>query len=456
MPPPFPFPPPVYRCIQIYGDPMKIILSIAFLYLSSTVFGAAYSPVQEILTPNNIKIWLVENPDTPVVAISYAFTNSGGVTDPEDKVGLNSVFSDMLNEGAGHMDDQQFQNALKNLGTTMVFESKKETFQGSVITLKKNIKPSLDLLHLALTKPTFPQKSLDRIKQIAIANLEAQKTKPSVMGQKALFREIFQEQPYGRFATPKSIGSITKKDLSNSLKKTLSLQNLKVVVVGNVTSSEISHLIDHVFKGIPQQPNKSSTIPSKPQYSGKTIHVEADIPQSIGLWVSKGLTWSEPKFLEAHILNYVLGDGGNMTSRLFKSVREERGLCYSISTDLGPTENFGMIIGNVASDTGKIAESFSLISEEWKHLREKGLTQGELDRAKTSIIGSLAVSITSSSKMANLLLGYRLAGYKSNYLETRTDRINKVTLESVNKLAKELFVPNAITKVIVGRKYPKS
>jgi zinc protease len=183
---------------------------------------------------------------------------------------------------------------------------------------------------------------------------------------------------------------------------------------------------------------------------GSITIVERDIPQSVMSFAMPGLVRSDPDFIAAYVMNFVLGDGG-FGSRLMEEIREKRGLTYGIYTGLAAFENAGFLFGSVSTQNARVGETLSVLRAELKRMAETGPTEKELEEAKTYLTGSYALRFDSSSKIAGQLLGIQQQDLGIDYVEKRNDLIRAVTVEDAKRAAKRLIDPSRLTISIVGR-----
>jgi predicted Zn-dependent peptidase len=149
------------------------------------------------------------------------------------------------------------------------------------------------------------------------------------------------------------------------------------------------------------------------------------------------------------ILNTVLG--GGMSSRLFQTIREERGMAYSIYSDLSPYRDTGTLCVYAGTSAGKALEVVGLIMAEFCKLKQEPLSAEELTRAKDQVKGNILMGLESSNaRMANLA---RQEMYFHEFItvEEIIARINDVRADQVQRMAQRLFAPERIAVTLLGR-----
>ena len=174
------------------------------------------------------------------------------------------------------------------------------------------------------------------------------------------------------------------------------------------------------------------------------------MPQSVVLFGQSGVKRHDADFYPAFLMNHILG-GGGFSSRLTQEVREKRGLAYSIDTDLVALDHVGLVQGMVGTKNASVAEAMTLIKQEWKRMRDEGPTEKELADAKLYLTGSYALRFSSTTSIAQALVGVQLEDFPSDYFSKRNGYINAVTLDDVKRVAKKLLDPDKLSFVIVGR-----
>ena len=183
--------------------------------------------------------------------------------------------------------------------------------------------------------------------------------------------------------------------------------------------------------------------------AGTTV-VPFDTPQSVAVFGHAGIKRDDPDFFPAYVMNTILG-GGGFEARLMKEVREKRGLTYGVYSYLAPMDHAELYLGRVASANDRIAEAVSVIRDEWAKMAEDGVTQEELDQAKTYLTGAYPLRFDGNGPIARILVGMQLDGLTPDYVNTRNDKVEAVTLDDINRVAARLMKPDALRFVVVGQ-----
>ena len=184
--------------------------------------------------------------------------------------------------------------------------------------------------------------------------------------------------------------------------------------------------------------------------AGGVTVIDFPTPQSVALFGHTGMERDHPDFFAAYVLNHILG-GGSFESRLMNEVREKRGLTYGVSTFLVPRQRAEMVLGQVASSNDRIAEAIEVIRAEWARIASEGVTEEELEAAKTYITGEYPLRFDGNGPIAEIMVGMQQVGLATDYVFNRNSFIEAVTLDDVNRVAAELLDAEALHFVVVGQ-----
>ena len=408
------------------------------------------SRIEELTTPGGITAWLVEERAIPIVTVQIEF-DGGARLDEKGKEGAVNLAAGLIEEGAGDMDNQDFAAKLDDLSSGIGFSAGRDGFSVSVSSLSENIGETMDLLHIALTEPLFTDEAIERVREQVLSNLRSQENDAQAQAGRHWYAEVFGDASY---ATPvsgtiESVTALTRDDILAAYGRMVAKARMNVGVVGDIDAAALTALLDETFGDLPEGEALDLT-PVAVRETGGLVVIEEDVPQSAVVLGHKGILRDDPDYIPAYVMNYVLG-GGGLTSRLTDEVREKNGLAYSVYSYLYPLDRAGLYMGGVATANARVAQSLELIRQEWARMAEGGLTQEELDAAKTYLTGSFALRFDSNSKIASFLVGAQSAGLPIDYIDTRNGLVEAVTLEDVSRVAARLLKPDDLFVVVVGK-----
>jgi len=405
--------------------------------------------IAEVITPLGLKAWLVEDPSSPVVSLSFSF-DGGSARDSQEHKGLTSITATLLTDGAGPLDAQAFRQREEETAVSLGFGAALDRVDGSMRTLSAKCDEAFDLLRLAVTAPRFDADRFDHRRRQTIARLNQAEQRAPAVAQRTLMATVFAGHPYAitTEGVRDSLRGLAVDQVKARAKALLTRTGLVLAAVGDIDAAELARQLDRTFGSLPA----GAALPSLPDWSpptkARTVSIERPVPQSSMLIALPGLLREDPDWHAALVMARVLG--GGQQSRLFNEVREKRGLAYSISAGLREQEKAGLLVVSTGSANERVAQSLEVIRTELARMRD-GATDQELADARTYLSGSLALSLDSSSAIANLVHQMQVEHLPRDYLDRRAAVIGAVTAEDVHRVARRLLRAEAMTTVVVGK-----
>ena len=425
------------------------MVGLAMTAMMSTPSHAA-AKIQHLISPGGIEAWFVQDATVPLVAMEFAISG-GAAQDPADKSGVGNMVAGLIDEGSGDLDSKTFHERLDRRAIELSFSVTRDYFRGSMRMLKDNRDEAFDLLRMSLTSPHFESADVERIRTQVLSGLRRDTSNPSALTSRKFLQIAFGDHPYGRPSNGslESVPNITIADLKEYVSRVLAKENLKIAVVGDIDAASLGRLLDQTFGALPAKasltpvPDIEATRPPLREF------IPLDVPQTVVMFGGPGIRRNDPNFMSAFVVNHILG-GGALSSRLYREVREKRGLAYSVYDSLLWMEHSALFIGNTGTRADRAGETVDAVNTEIRRMAEDGPTQEELDEAKSYIKGSRMLSLDTSSKLAAALLQYQLDRLPIDYIERRNAVVDAVTLADAKKAAQKLWGRGLLT-VIVGR-----
>lgn len=429
---------------------IAIAVFTLFVFVSFTRPAAAMN-IQTIKSPGGIEAWLVEEHSVPLISLRYAF-DGGNSQDPAGKEGLANFITAMMDEGAGDVKSEDYQERMEEIAMRMSYEDSKDSLYGSFETLTSNRDKAVELLKLSVQKPRFDTDAIERIRQQLIANLMYADKDPDKVAMREWYAQAFRGHPYGRPSngTVGTVSKITHDDLANYHKRVFARDNLKVVAVGDITAAELGKLIDDVFGALPEKAELLPVEKTAPVGSGTQQIIEMAVPQSVAVFGLGAMPRKDPDFMTAFVINHILG-GGGFSAKLMEEVREKRGLAYSVYSYIQPFKHASILQGSVATKNQSMAESLDIIRKELAKMADQGPSADDLAAAKAYLTGSYALRFDTNSKIASQLLGLMQEDFGPDYVENRNKLIEAVTLEDAKRVAARLLKGNDLIVTVVGK-----
>ena len=408
--------------------------------------------VRTLVTPRGLTLWLVESYAVPLVSLEFAF-RGGSSQDPADKAGTGMLLASLLDEGAGDLDAQAFQRALDERAIEISFHADRDAMTGRMRTLVKNLERAGELLRLAVNQPRFDEEPFIRVREHANARLRHDANDPGSVAAKAWKANAFPGHPYGQptHGSLETLARVERADLVAAAKRLLARDQLVIAIVGAIDEKGAAELVDKAFADLPARAELKPVAAASFAGLGTIAAITIDVPQSTIRFGRPGLMREDPDYIASVVAAHVLGGSGNMTSRLFREVREKRGLAYTVFGNFYAYDHGAFYYGGTTTKNERARESFDVASHEIRDVALKGLSEEELEKGKTYLIGSYPLRFDTSVKIASQLVHIQLEGRSPDWLVERNREIAAVTRESLKRAAHRALGDGSLYTTVVGK-----
>ncbi|MGV6890243.1 M16 family metallopeptidase [Rhodophyticola sp. SM2404] len=412
--------------------------------------AAADIDIQEITSPQGTSAWLVEDHTIPFVALDIRF-QGGTSIDPEGKRGAVYFMTGLLEEGAGDLDAQAYAQQAEALAAQISFSSYRDSVAISAQFLSQNRDEAADLLRDALVSPRFDESAIERVRTQILSIIESHQQDPDELGAQAFNAQAYGNHPYAspEQGTLETITTMTRDNLVAAHRAALTRDRVFIGAAGDITAEELGVLIDRLIGDLPAE---GPALPGPAEYAleGGITVVDYPTPQSVTIFGHEGIERTDEDFFPAFVLNQILG-GGGFQSRLMNEVRVNRGLTYGIYSYLSLADWQPMLLGQFSSSNNLVAEAIEVTRSIWQDMAENGVTEEELEAAKLYMTGAYPLRFDGNGTIAGILAGMQQDGMPTEYINTRNDRVNAVTMEDIRRVAARLLQPDGLRFVVVGQ-----
>ncbi len=373
------------------------------------------------------------------------FVPTGSAFEGDNERGLAHFIEHMLFKGTENRNHRQIAEDIDKLGGVINAFTSKEYTCFYIKVLKDFIDDGFDVLKDLIENPLMDENELEKEKSVIIEEINMTEDTP----EEAVF-DIFMENAIeGSFGKPilgtrEHIKAYTRDDLLRFMGKHYRPENIIISCVGYVESLECS--LDSNFSYREFFASTGDYEPGFAFKSGVDV-VKRDIQQSnVVLGCELFDIYDERKYA-AYLLNDIFG--GTMSSRLFQTIRETQSLCYNISSSVRLFQKGGLFTifaGTFKENTQRLLDS---IKNELKRLKEEGVTQDELDRAKTYFKGSYLLSLESPHSIM-IKQGIDTIIYGDYVDEHETiKKVESVSLDDIARVA-EMLDPEKFHVTVLG------
>lgn len=364
--------------------------------------------------------------------------------------GISHFVEHMLFKGTRSRSAQSIAREMDSIGGNLDAFTGKETICFNVKSLADHVPIALDVLADLVLNPTFASTEIERERGVILEEIKIDEDNPDVLVHELFTQNFWKDHPLGKpiLGTTKTVGRLDQQKLFDYHAGRFRGGNMVFSAAGDLEHDQFVEAVTQKFASLPagmatqqvQAPLASARILLQNKKSLEQVQLCMGVPAP---------PITDDNRYATLILNTVLG--GGMSSRLFQTVREERGLAYAIYSDLSPYSDTGSLCVYAGTSAGKALEVVDLVLAEFRNLKEAPLTEEELKRAKDQLKGNILMGLESSnSRMANLA---RQEMYFHQFFtaEEIIARIEAVAAEQIQEMARRLFVPDRIAITLLGR-----
>lgn len=401
---------------------------------------------------NGLRVRLLPDREVPLVTIA-ARLEGGSLEDPAGKEGATSLLADLLGKGAGERDAEAFQEAVDFLGGTFQASASHRWISVQGEFLAESLEEGLELVADALVRPRLDAGEFAKERGLAVDAVRAAREQPSsILGVYAR-AWLFQGHPYARPAggDERSLEALGLEDVKAAAARQLGPARTRLVVAGDFDPDGLFKLLEKRF-GAWKQPTEAPPPVPPPRAAEATRVLLVSKPDSLQTYFrfgNLGLHWSDPDYPARMVANTILG--GRFTSRLNTTLRIEKGLTYGAGSSFDD-RLAGTFLVQTYTQTATSKECVELALEVYRRFVAEGITQEELDSARSYIQGQYAPdNVETAAQVAGMLLELDSAGLSPDLVTGLFGRLDALGLEAVNRVIRERFPSKALTWVLIGQ-----
>lgn len=404
---------------------------------------------------NGLKVLLAERHSIPIVNLQL-IVDAGYSADMNGISGTSRLAMGMIDEGTKKRTALQISDEMDNLGAWFYAYSSLDNSTVSLSALKSNLDASLDLFSDIILNPTFPETDLDRLRKQQIVNIQQEKATPILMALRVLPALLYGDKhAYGTPLTgsgfESGVARITRDDLLKLYNTWFKPNNATLVVIGDITESEIKPKLEKLFKDW-----KSGEVPKKDitevQQSTKPRVYILDKPgsaQSIVIAGDLGVSKNNPDEVAIQSMNDALG--GMFTSRLNMNIREDKHWSYGAFTFLVDSRGQRTFVAYAPVQTDKTKETMIEINKELTDITStRPVSNEEFLKSKKNTLLSLPGQWETLNSVAGSISNIVAYGLPIDYYQKYPSMVQDLTLEQVDNSSSKVVHPKGLVWVIVG------
>jgi predicted Zn-dependent peptidase len=401
--------------------------------------------VREVLD-NGLRL-VTERIDHVRSATVGVWLTSGSRHESVEEGGIAHFIEHMLFKGTSSRSAEDIAQAIDSLGGHLDAFTAKEYASYYIKVLDEHLGLAWDILEDLVLAPAFRPDDIEREKKVILEEIKMVEDTPDDLVHELFTQSLWEGHPLGRpiLGTPETVSAFDRDALFRYWRNTYTAPNLVISAVGNIDHSRVRELVARRFGALP-----AATAPSDgaaPAVLPQVLVRNKELEQShVCLGTSSYPQHHDDRY-SSYVLNTVLG--GSMSSRLFQNVREKRGLAYAVFSSLAAYRDAGTMTIYAGCANEAVSELIDVVVDEVRGMK-KGLSDEELRRAKDHLKGSLMLSLESTSSRMSNLARQEIYFDRQFSLDETLEGIEAVTMDDVQRVAKELFKNGSLGATVLG------
>jgi zinc protease len=396
--------------------------------------------------PNGLKVLLLTDKSSPSISL-VGEIKAGTGFDSDEKAGLADLTAQNLINGTKTKNALAIATALESRGATLGFAATRERVGVSAAGLSKDLPVVIAQLADILQNATFPDSEFELSRKRNLVALKTELDSPGSLARRTFQQELFPKgHPFHAMRTETTLKSLKREDMSSFYQAHYRPDTTTLTVYGDFDPAAVKALLTKELSGWQAKGNalqlQYPEVP-KPQTIKREQLVLPGKTQAITLMGHPGIARRDPRYYTALVLNQVLG-GDTLSSRLGTEIRDRQGLTYGIYSTFQAGQGPGAFIIQMQTSAKDNQKAVDATLALLKQIRETGISQAELDAAKTSLINSFPVELADPDSIANAVLSDETYGFEIGNFYQFPSRVKAINLEAVNRAARELLLPENI------------
>jgi zinc protease len=433
---------------------IKKIISFALCLFSLSAFSE--KPVLHIIhwdLKNKTRVFFVRRTELPMLDVAMVF--SAGSAYDGNQPGIATLANSMLDEGTKNASADQIAENFENVGAQFRLFANRDMAGMTLRTLinPHYLQPALQNFANIVNSPTFPNTSLNRVKQGIIAQIKSQQQDPSNLASNRFYELIYGNNSYAHnpLGNSTTLTAITHNQLTTFYEKYYTGANANLILVGDLTDQQAKDIAMKIAGNLPEGAPAPS-LPLAPN-TDKTMTDRINHPSSQSTLIigQVGINRENHDYFPLILDNAVLG-GLPMSSILYNEVREKEGLAYSVTSAFNPLRYRGPFMVYLQTKATTVDQADTTVTHVLKKFIEEGPTESQLSAAKHSLISSLPLTLSSNQSILSAVTNIAFYHRSINFFDTYEKNINAVTTQQGKTAFQNNINIEKMVTVIAGEK----
>lgn len=411
-------------------------------------------------TDHGVQVAFTPLTELPIIDVSLHFATDAA-TDGLP-AGTANMVATMLTQGSGSLSEDAFIEASESLGIALSANASKDGLSLSMRSLSDAaiINQASDLMAMAVNHPRFDAAILKRNQDRLSLSLRQQQQNPAYVAAQAFTQAVYEGHHYAHAISgnESSLKSITTDDLKRFTDLYLRAPNATLILTGNLSLDEAKKLAHRLTQDLPNQGTKPVSTAMHKKHQPRHIHIDHDSSQT--QIIIGHLTGAQKidATSRQHSSDFALGNevlaGGDFNARLMKTIREQKGYTYGIYGNLEQLKAAGSYAVRFSTDGHLAAEAITQTLQIISDTLDQGISEDELALVRFGNQNGFGQTFSSNASIHRTISTLTVAGFPKDHLQTRPQRLDRATLDSVNLALKNTITPDQFIIVTVGKIKP--
>lgn len=400
--------------------------------------------MKEFTLKNGIESVFKQNLNTP----RMAFTLNVSINNPEKYAGTYSLMNRLLLQGTKKYTNSELAKILDENAIELYTDMKQDYLRFRFVCLNEDFSLSMKILDDIINNSTFEEfnKEKEKMRGELVAELDSARTKVS----DSFIKTVYENHYYGNTYTLmlENLDKITKADVVNAYKKILNEGKKVVSVVGSLDFDNINPQLENTIGKLENNYLMIKSIDRPTISEFKRVDVikeDAQQAQILQGWLTP--TVDSDDYPAIAVINTILGAMG-LSSRLFRELREKKGLAYTVRTSCESKELCALFSIYIATEPSNIDISLAGFKEEIDKIKTELVSDEELTNAKNNILGKQQFIVETNSQQSTAMAYYGIMGLGFDYQSKILENINAVTPQQVLDCANKYFTDKSVITVL--------
>ena len=398
---------------------------------------------------NQLQIITQPLKDRDSVSVGVWFGVGGRYENSKNK-GVAHFMEHMAFKGSLNYSCDEIKQLIEGVGGNLnAFTSDEETCYYAKVP-RKHLSRTFDILADISFFPQITKKDLEKERTVILEEIKMYRDLPQYYVMDLLEELMWPNHPLGESlaGSSQTVSALSQADLKAFQQRYYVPNKVVVAVCGDIKHDDVVKMVSKKL-GMLKGQNKDQFIPARRTQDKATAKFFTKKTEQMHLALGfLSYDTNHKDYYVMGLLSIILG--GNMSSRLFNEVREKRGLAYSIGSSFKSFDDTGMFMIRAGVDNAKIENALEVILKVLRTISLKGITPDELKRGKDYFTGQFLLGLEDTMDHMILLGAGLISRDRTNTVEAVVKKINAVTLQDVQRVAKEILAPQSLNVSLVG------